>query len=76
MEGLLARRLLADPFLASLLEELCLRQIDKEHSILESCSVDKVPERQGVIRGTRYFLEIRSNEKQQMEALDRPDDGA
>lgn len=70
VERLLGGRLLADPFLAAMLEELCVRQIKKEHAILESCSTENVKEAQGIIRGTRYFLDLRVTEMMRREALD------
>ncbi len=71
LEEILGSRLLSEPFLASLLEELCYRQIDKEHSRLESATVDNFMESQGIIRGTRYFLDLRSKEMVKREGLDR-----
>ena len=70
LEAILGRRLAGDPFLGSLIEELCFRQIEKEHSILENCSSDKVQEHQGIIRGTRYFLDLRTVQIQKLEPLD------
>ena len=71
LEGALASRLLADPYLGSLVEELAYRQIDKEHLRLESAKGDQVPDSQGIIRGTRYFLAIRKEEMQKRQHLDR-----
>jgi hypothetical protein len=72
LEAILGRRLAGDPFLGSLLEELCWRQIEKEHLILETCAPDKVSEHQGIARGTRYFLDLRSTQIQKSEPLDHP----
>ena len=70
VESLLAARLMGDPFLGSLLEELCHRQLDKEHGRLEVANGREVIESQGIIRGTRYFLALRLNEIQKREAID------
>ena len=70
LESVLGSRLLGDLFLASLIEELCFRQIDKEHERNETAKGDQVVESQGIIRGTRYFLEIRRREKQRRDTLD------
>lgn len=71
LESLLGSRLLADPFLLSLLEELAHRQIDKEHKKLETAKGDQVIESQGIIRGTRYFLDLSATQKLKFEGLDR-----
>lgn len=76
LEALLGNRLRGDQYLSSLLEELCIRQIDKEHSKLESCTPDNCIKHQGIIRGTRYFLELRQRETLKMEGLDRNQDEA
>ena len=70
VESLLASRLMGDPFLGSLLEEMCHRQIDKEHARLEVANGREVIESQGIIRGTRYFLALRLNEQMKREAID------
>ena len=72
MEGALASRMLSDPYLGSLLEELAYRQIDKEHSRLETAKGDQVADSQGIIRGTRYFLVIRQDEMQRRQGVDQP----
>ena len=66
-------RLLGDLHLRMMLEELAHRQVEKEHSRLEVATPDRVPEIQGIIRGTRYFLTIADTEIARREALDRPD---
>lgn len=76
LEAQLGNRLRSDQYLSSILEELCIRQIDKEHSKLESCSQDNCAKHQGFIRGTRYFLELRERETLKMEGLDRSTDEA
>ena len=68
---MLGGRLMGEPFLASLLEELCWRQIEKEHLILEGARGDNCIDAQGIIRGTRYFIDLRANEIQKREGLDR-----
>jgi hypothetical protein len=76
LESLLGSRLLSEPYLASLLEELCLRQIDKEHLKSEVYRGDNHIESQGIIRGTRYFLGLRTQEMQKRDGLDRKGDEA
>ena len=71
LEVLLASRLLADPYLGSLVEELAYRQIDKEHERLESAKGDQVADSQGIIRGTRYFLALRKDEMQKRQGIDQ-----
>lgn len=71
LESQLGSRLLSDPMLRSLVEELCHRQLDKEHHRLESGIGDQLIESQGIIRGTLYFMGISEKEKQKREGLDR-----
>lgn len=73
---MLGRKLLADPFLRMLLEELSYRQVQKEQCRLETATGNDVMESQGIIRGTRFFLELTGKEEAKREPLDRPDEWA